>query len=182
MARTAQERFSTPHVALTGANQPGTRRLYELIVGLSNREAAGKCSTTPAIADRNTSGRLGRLVGWLLPTRGEVARSAGGAVANAFLPSFQNDKCTCPLDPSSPGAVLARKLARSPMLDARSFTAIFVSAASSAARSAGRAPRFSSRRPGPASVCTARRSTPSASRAWVRARTNASKPPSSDRL
>src|SRR5437660_10637487 len=64
MARTAQERFSIPHVALTGANQPGTRRLYELMVGLSRRDAAGRCSTTPAIADRNTSGRLvgGRLV------------------------------------------------------------------------------------------------------------------------
>src|SRR5207302_559213 len=117
MARTAQERFSTPHVALTGATLPGTSRLYELMVGLSKSEAAGRCSITPAIADRNTAGRVrrlvggrlvggrlvggrlvggrlvggrlvgGRLVGRLLPTCGQVARRAGGADANAFCPS-----------------------------------------------------------------------------------------------
>src|SRR6266853_1579786 len=56
IARTAHERFSTPQLALTGANQPGTRPLYELMVGVTSSDAAGRCSSTPAIADRNTGG------------------------------------------------------------------------------------------------------------------------------
>src|SRR6266851_3793868 len=95
IARTAHERFSTPHVALTGANQPGTRRLYELMVGLRRRDAAGRCSSTPAIAERKTCGKC-----------------VASAARNAFAPSLQQEKWTWPLEPSSPGLVLARKLAR----------------------------------------------------------------------
>src|SRR5713101_6590127 len=135
IARTAHERFSTPQLALTGANHPGTRRLYELMVGLRSREAAGRCSSTPAIAERSAAGSV-----LTSPPR------------NALVPSLQHERWTWPLEPSSPGAVLARKLARKPIVAARSLTAIFVRAASSAARSAGLAPRLSSSRPGPASV------------------------------
>src|ERR1700737_5029979 len=91
IARTAQERFSTPQLAFTGANQPGTRRLYELIVGLRSSEAAGRCSSTPAIAERNTAGSA-------LPSDAR----------NALAPSLQHERWIWPLDPSSPGAVLAR--------------------------------------------------------------------------
>src|SRR5438876_4368931 len=99
MARTAQERFSYPHVALIGANHPGTRRLYELMVGLSRSEAAGRWSSTPAMAEPSGDGKS----------------SAGEAPANAFASPLQQDRWMCPLDPSSPGLVLARKLARSPI-------------------------------------------------------------------
>src|SRR4029453_17836877 len=53
IARTAHDRFSYPQVALIGANHPGTRRLYELIVGLRRSDAAGRCSITPATPDEN---------------------------------------------------------------------------------------------------------------------------------
>src|SRR5205807_8605331 len=107
IALTAHERFSMPQLAFTGANQPGTRRLYELMVGLRSSEAADRCSSTPAIADRNAAGSA-------LPS---VPRKA-------FAPSRQHERWTWPLDPSSPGFVLARKLAFKPMLVARSLTAI----------------------------------------------------------
>src|SRR6202165_3034462 len=120
MARTAHERFSTPQLAFTGANQPGTSRLYELIVGFKSSDAAGRCSSTPAIAFRSAAGKA-------LPSE----------LRNAFAPSLQHERWMWPLDPSSPGAVLARKLARRPIVAARSLTAILVSAASSAAGRAG---------------------------------------------
>src|SRR5450756_212161 len=80
IARTAHERFSIPQVALTGANQPGTRRLYELMVGFSNREAPGRCSSTPAIAELNA-------VGNGLPSEAR----------KALAPSLQHERWTCPL-------------------------------------------------------------------------------------
>src|SRR2546422_3287560 len=123
MARTAAERFSIPQLALTGANHPGTSRLYELMVGFSSSDAAGKCSTTPAIAAENTGGN-------------GPARSV---TRKAFLPSRQQDRWMCPLEPSSPAAVLARKLARKPSDEARPLTASLVRVASSAARRPGRA-------------------------------------------
>src|ERR1700693_459499 len=88
MSRTAHDRFSIPHVALTGANQPGTRRLYELMVGFSNREAPGRCSTTPAIAELNAG-----------------ASDLPSAARKALAPPLQHDRWTCPLEPSSPGEV-----------------------------------------------------------------------------
>src|SRR6478736_1996812 len=69
IARTAHDRFSKPHVALIGANHPGTSRLYEFTVGFNRSEAAGRCSRTPATAEPNTGGS------W---------SSAGDAAANAF--------------------------------------------------------------------------------------------------
>src|SRR5439155_25383423 len=56
IARTAHERFSYPHVALIGANHPGTRRLYEFNVGFRSSDAAGRCSRTPPIDDANAEG------------------------------------------------------------------------------------------------------------------------------
>src|SRR6266545_2791194 len=88
----------------------------------------------------------------------------------------------CPLDPSSPGAVLARKLARIPIDAASSFTPNFTSAASSAARRPRRGSRFNSSNPGPASVCTAERSTPSPSSAGTSWDTNSPYRPISVRL
>src|SRR6058998_3962272 len=97
IARTAQERFSYPHVALIGANHPGTRRLYELTVGFRSSDAAGRCSSTPATDAENTAGN-----------------ASAASAANAFVSPSHHDMWTWPLDPSSPGAVLARKLARRP--------------------------------------------------------------------
>ena len=48
------------------------------------------------------------------------------APANALEPSRQHERCTCPLDPSSPAAVFARKLALIPIERASSLTANFV--------------------------------------------------------
>src|SRR5918995_1826167 len=61
-------------------------------------EAAGRCSRTPAIAEANTMG----------------ASAERSPAANAFDSSVQHDMWTWPLEPSSPGFVFARKLARSP--------------------------------------------------------------------
>src|SRR5438045_7667829 len=104
------------------------------MVGLSSSEAAGRWSSTPAIADSNTGGSDWDVV---------VAR-------NAFRPSLQHERWMCPLEPSSPAAVFARKLARRPIDNARSLTAIFSRVASSAARSQGLAARILSRRLGQA--------------------------------
>src|SRR5437764_15251350 len=79
MARTAQERFSYPHVALIGANHPGTRRLYELMVGLSRSEAAGRWSKTPAMAEPSDAG----------------TSSAAEAPANALSEPFQQERWLC---------------------------------------------------------------------------------------
>src|SRR5947208_15143548 len=92
------------------------------MVGLSSSDAAGRWSSTPAIAASNTGG----------------SELDEGAVRNALRPSLQHERWMCPLDPSSPAAVFARKLARRPIEDARSLTAILSSVASSAARSPGR--------------------------------------------
>src|SRR6266511_3148628 len=107
MARTAVERFSTPQLTLTGANQPGTSRLYELTVGLSSNEAAGKCSRIPAMDACISSG--------------SGADEPGGA--KALLSPLQQDMWMWPLEPSSPDTVLARKLARNPIDAASSLTA-----------------------------------------------------------
>src|SRR6266568_7555481 len=98
------------------------------MVGLSRSEAAGRWSTTPAMAAPRDAG----------------SSSAAEAPANAFVSPVQHDRWTCPLDPSSPGFVLARKLARRPIEDASCFTANFTSAASSAARRPRRASELQS--------------------------------------
>ncbi len=105
---------------------------------------------------------------------GDGSSSDVEAPANAFVSPLQHDMWTCPLEPSSPGAVFARKLARRPSVDAISLTANFTSVASSAARSPRPGRRFSSRSPGPASVCTAVSSIPNPSSAGTRASTNRS--------
>jgi hypothetical protein len=69
MARTAQERFSYPQVALIGANHPGTKRFYEFTLGFRSREAPGRCSSTPAMAAPNAGG----------------TGSAASGAANAFV-------------------------------------------------------------------------------------------------
>src|SRR5207253_10528697 len=111
------------------------------MVGLSSSDAAGRWSSRQATAERNTGG----------------SDADDDAVRKAFRPSLQHERWMWPLDPSSPGALFARKLARRPIDDARSLTAIFRSVASSAARSPGRAARFSSSSPGAAPVGTAER-------------------------
>src|SRR3546814_5101792 len=44
MTRTAADRLSMPQDAFTGAKNPGTRRLYEFIVGLQSNDIAGRRS------------------------------------------------------------------------------------------------------------------------------------------
>src|SRR5512142_1693207 len=55
--RTAAERFRAEYARLTGASKPGTRRLYELVVGAMIAASAGPCLIRPpmyhnAICDR----------------------------------------------------------------------------------------------------------------------------------
>ncbi len=74
-----------PQLALPGANQPGTRCLYELIVGLSSSDAAGRCSRTPAMAER-------KIAGSALPSESECALRAPGWARNALAPSLQQER------------------------------------------------------------------------------------------
>ena len=136
-------------------------------MGFSSSDAAGRWSSRPATAAPNTGG---------------TGPPSVVAAANAFVSPSQQDRWTWPLEPSSPGAVLARKLAVRPIDAASSFTANFVSVASSAACKPRRGRRFSSNSPGPASVWTADTSTPRPSRAGTSASTNRSNRPISVRL
>jgi hypothetical protein len=45
--RTAAERLRLEYARFTGASKPGTRRWYELIVGLVNAASAGACFRMP---------------------------------------------------------------------------------------------------------------------------------------
>src|SRR5262250_3868128 len=45
--RTAAERLREEYARLTGASKPGTRRRYELVVGLVNAASAGACFRMP---------------------------------------------------------------------------------------------------------------------------------------
>jgi hypothetical protein len=137
-----------------------------LIVGLRRIEAPARWSSMPAIADMHVSG----------------SSPSGPSGANAFAPSLQHETWTWPLEPSSPGAVFARKLAWSPSEAATCLTANFTKAASSAERRPLRAARFSSSSPGPASVWIAESSTPSEARAGTRRAESSSKRPISTRL
>ena len=49
IARIAVVRLSTPQVALTGAQAPGTVRLYELMVGQKMAVSSGRFATRPAM-------------------------------------------------------------------------------------------------------------------------------------
>src|SRR5215475_1224434 len=56
--RHAAERLRREYARFTGASKPGTRRLYELVVGAISAESAGPCLISPpiyhsAICDRH---------------------------------------------------------------------------------------------------------------------------------
>src|SRR5437867_13033874 len=97
------------------------------MVGLSSRDAAGRWSSTPAIAERRTGGS-----GWDVVVAGKALR-----------PSLQQERWMCPLDPSSPAAVFARNLACRPIDEAWALTAIYSIVASSADLCPGLAVRCS---------------------------------------
>ena len=144
IARTAQDRFSYPHEALIGANHPGTRRLYELIVRIQEQRSGRK-----VLEDARDRG-------------GERVRERIGRIRRQRTRSCRRPSTTGGRDrstPPRPGTVFARKLARRPIDAATCFVANFASTAPSAAASPRPGERFSSRSPGPASVCTAESST-----------------------
>src|ERR1700757_3715631 len=47
--RQAAERFRREYARFTGASKPGTRRLYELVVGAIRAASAGPCLINPPI-------------------------------------------------------------------------------------------------------------------------------------
>src|SRR5271167_4665852 len=47
--RTAAERLRREYARLTGASNPGTSRLYELVVGAIRADSAGPCLISPPI-------------------------------------------------------------------------------------------------------------------------------------
>src|SRR5262252_2952246 len=51
--RAAAERLRCDIARLTGASYPGTRRLYELVVGAQNAIKAGACFSNPPIYQRH---------------------------------------------------------------------------------------------------------------------------------
>src|SRR5208283_4606188 len=50
--RHAAERLRREYARFTGASKPGTRRLYELVVGAANATMAGACFSNPPMYHR----------------------------------------------------------------------------------------------------------------------------------
>src|SRR5262245_10978974 len=53
--RAAAERLRCDIARFTGASYPGTRRLYELVVGAQNAMSAGACLSSPPMYQRHRS-------------------------------------------------------------------------------------------------------------------------------
>src|SRR5215471_17017815 len=83
--RQAAERFRREYARFTGASNPGTRRLYEFVVGAMIAASAGPCLISP-------------------PTyHNAVCESpAYPSPANSGSPPFQRDWCVCIPLPLSP--------------------------------------------------------------------------------
>src|SRR4051794_20995950 len=79
------ERLRAEEASSTGAPQPGTSRLYELVDGLVKAFSAFACLMMPPMYHRHS---------WL--------RSEYLLPAKTGLPSFQIDGCTCMPEPLSP--------------------------------------------------------------------------------
>src|ERR1700722_4557071 len=81
----AAERLRREYARFTGASKPGTRRLYELVVGAMIAESAGPCFSNP-------------------PTyhRASCDMPAYPSPANSGSPSFHRDWCVCMPLPLSP--------------------------------------------------------------------------------
>src|SRR5512142_2987537 len=76
--RHAADRFRREYARFTGASKPGTRRLYEFVVGAMIADSAGPCAMSPpmyhsAICDN----------------------PAYPSPANSGLPPFHSDWCVC---------------------------------------------------------------------------------------
>src|SRR5581483_2809717 len=76
--RHAAERFRREYARFTGASNPGTRRLYELVVGAIRADSAGPCLISPPIYHSAS---------WDKPAYPSPAKSG-------LLP-FQSDWCVC---------------------------------------------------------------------------------------
>src|SRR5215213_10006526 len=83
--RQEAERLRAEYASSTGASNPGTSRLYELVVGLVKALIAFACLMIPAMYCRQISDRSA----YLLP-------------ANTGLPPFQIDWWQCMPEPLSP--------------------------------------------------------------------------------
>src|SRR6185437_11889808 len=76
--RTAAERLRREYAKFTGASNPGTRRLYEFVVGAMNAASAGECFNRPPIYHSAV---------WLNPAYASPAKSG--------LPFSHSDWCVC---------------------------------------------------------------------------------------
>src|SRR5215472_15625239 len=76
--RQAAERLRREYARFTGASKPGTRRLYEFVVGAISADSAGPCLIKPPIYHRAISDS-----------------PAYPSPANSGLPPFHSDWCVC---------------------------------------------------------------------------------------
>ena len=159
IARSAVVRFSTPQVAVVGAQVPSTMRLYEFTVGATTAVSSGMSETCPATACS---------IAFDMPP---------APSANTFFCPSHRERWMCPEQPGSFSLHLAMKQGVTPWRCASSFTAVLKRAALSAARSPSSTPIAASKTPGPVSVWkpstwTSKAASPSRSsctrsRAWL---------------
>ena len=120
IARTAVVRLSIPQVAFTGAQAPGTVRLYEFTVGQKHAISSGRCATRPA------------MYCCISGTHAVPIRRCEQIVVAEFVPELW---WRCPLEPGSSAFHFAMNVGIRPCRPAISLTAVLNSAARSAARS-----------------------------------------------
>src|SRR5579864_2927792 len=83
--RIAAERLRREYAKLTGASYPGTKRLYEFVVGAANATSAGACFSNPPIY------------------HSAICESpAYPSPAKSGLPFAHKDWCVCIPEPLSP--------------------------------------------------------------------------------